>query len=167
MIFNAYVNEETTEETELDTLADDGKEVNPDSAEGIAKVAQKVEDMMTASALEALTYFDGGQDAVKSFTESAEATALVEARRMSKRTFVRLSKNDDLERRKHLSCLLLAKEKKDPLWTKWAMFRNKERSIRKQIYTKYETKGAVVARKSQQQHIKNSKNLAPLPKITM
>lgn len=168
MIFDKYLCEDTAEtETIVDTLADDGKDIDPNSSEGITAIAQKVEDLMTASALEASTFFENGEEAVKNFVESAEVTALVEARKMSKKTFVRLSKNDDLQRRKNLSALMLAKEHKDSLWTKWSTARIRERQYRNQIYNKYENKATVVARKSQQQHIKNSRNLPALPKITM
>lgn len=168
MIFEKYLCEDTNEtETIVDAIADDGKDIDPNSSEGINAIAQKVEDLMTTSALEATTFYENGEQAVKNFVESAEVEALVEARKMSKKTFVRLSKNDDLQRRKNLSALMLAKEHKDPLWTKWSAARIKERKLRNQIYQKYENKASVVARKSQQQHIKNSRNLPALPKITM
>lgn len=168
MIFDQYLREEAEDtDTVVDTLADTEREIDPNSAEGIDTIAQRVEDMMTTSALEAVTFFENGEQALKNFTESAEVEALVEARKLAKRTFVRLGKNDDLQRRKNLSCLMLAKEHKDPLWSKWSIARIRERKIRKQIYAKYNNKATVIARKSQQKHIKNSRNLPSLPKISL
>lgn len=160
MFLNNYVNEAENQD-DLDMLVDH----DPDSAEGIEAMAQEVEQHMTTAALEAVSYFDGGEDAVRNFTESAEVQALVESRKIPKKTYVRLNKNDDLQRRSNLACLVLAKNHKDPLWIKLAQNRIKERKLRNAIYKKYQNKANVVARKSQIQHIKNARKLPSLPKI--
>lgn len=129
--------------------------------------ATEVEANMQAAALESVTYFEGGEDAQKTFAESAEVQALVEARKMSKKTFVRLNKNDDFTRRAHLASLILARNAGDPLFTKLALNRKNERKLRNMIFKKYETKSKAVARKSQAQHIKTMKKMPSLPKITM
>ena len=168
MMLDKYFNEDATEQAEelIDAVAEDQPTV-PGTAESDLKVAGQVEDLMQAAALEALTYFEGGEEAVTTFVESAEVQAMVEARRLAKKTFVRLNKNDDLERRKHLAALLLAKENKDPLWGKWSILRIKERKLRKQIYLKYDGKSGKVARQSQQTHLRNAKKLPALPKISL
>lgn len=140
--------------------------VNTDTEEGLDIVATEVESKRQAEALENIDYFDGGEAARESFIESAEVQALVEARKMSKKTFVRLNKNDDFTRRAHLASLILARNAKDPLFKKLALNRVKERELRKAIFTKYENKAKIVARKSQVQHIKNMKKMPALPKIT-
>ena len=68
MIFNK-LNEDTTEvdnNDAIDTLI--GAE-NPDNIEAMA---DEVEAHMTAAALEAVTYFEGGQEAVDKFEEALE-----------------------------------------------------------------------------------------------
>lgn len=161
MLFNQQLHE-AEEKDDLDMLV----EYDPDSAEGIDNMAKEVEQHMTAAALEAVSYFEGGEEAVRNFTESAAVQAFVEARKIPKKTFVRLNKNDDLERRRNLACLVLAKNHKDPLWTKLSINRIKERKLRNAIYAKYKNKAGIVAKKSQMQHIKDSKKLPALPKVT-
>lgn len=161
MLFNQQLHE-AEEKDDLDMLV----EHDPDSAEGIDDMAEEVEQHMTAAALEAVSYFEGGEEAVRNFTESAAVQALVEARKIPKKTFVRLNKNDDLQRRSNLACLVLAKRHKDPLWTKLSLNRVKERKLRNAIYAKYRNKANVIAKKSQMKHVKDSKKLPALPKIT-
>lgn len=161
MFLNSYVNEEAEVQDDIDLLVDH----DPDSAEGIEAMAQEVEQHMTTAALEAVSYFDGGEEAVRNFTESAEVQALVESRKLPKKTFVRLNKNDDLQRRINLASLVLAKNHKDPLWTKLSLNRIKERKLRNAIFIKYRTKATMIAKKSQMQHVRNASKLPSLPKI--
>lgn len=164
MIFNK-LNEDTTEvdSDAVDALMGDTDPNNEDA------LAQEVEAHMTAAALEAVTYFEGGQEAVNKFEEALEMEGengyVNEARRLTKKTYVRLNKSDDLQRRSHLACLVLAKAHKDPLWTKLALNRIKERKLRNAIYKKYGNRANMVAKKSQLVHIRNSRKLPALPKI--
>ena len=167
MFLDQYLKEDSADGTtmdDVDMLA--AATVNPDSPEAIEAMAHEVEQHMTAAALENMTYFDGGNEFVHSFTESAEVQAMVEARKLGKRTFVRLGKVDDLQRRKNLACLVLAKAHNDPLWTKLAKNRVMERKLRNAIYAKYGTKGDKVAKKSQLVHIKNARKLPALQNIS-
>lgn len=167
MIFGNVVHENDT-----DVLSPEEKAaaqiLDPDANtdETITALAGEVEEVLGESALEGVSYFDGGEEAIKNFTESAEVQALVEARKMSKHTFVRLNKNDDFTRRAHLASLLLARNAKDPLFNKLALNRVKERQLRAAIFKKYESKAKMVAKKSQVQHIKNMKKMPALPKVT-
>lgn len=144
---------------DVDLLAGDA---DPNTEAGQEAIAAEVENNMQAAALESMTYFDGGEEAQKAFSESAEVQALVEAQKMSKKTFVRLNKKDDLTRRAHLASLILARNAKDPLFTKLAQNRVKERQLRKQIFARYQNKAVLIAKRSQKQHIKTA---APLPKV--
>lgn len=162
MIFDKIIESDIEEKDDIDALVDP----DPTSANAIDQMAEEVEKHMASAALESVTFFEGGEEAVKQFSESVdELESVNEARRLVKKTFVRLNKNDDLQRRSHLACLVLAKAHKDPLWTKLALNRVKERKLRNAIYKKYENKAKMVARKSQQIHIKNSRKLPALPKI--
>lgn len=158
MIFNKF-NEDATEvdNDAVDTL------IGAEDPDNIEAMADEVEAHMTTAALEAVTFFEGGEQAVQKFNESKEV--MTESRRLVKKTYVRLNKSDDLQRRSHLACLVLAKAHKDPLWTKLALNRIKERKLRNAIYKKYGNKANMVAKKSQLVHIKNSRKLPALPKI--
>lgn len=88
---------------------------------------------------------------------------LVAEGKLSKRTIVRLSKKDDLSKRKKLAALNLAKENNDPLWDKLAANRVKERELLEKIMTKYGNKANKVAVQSQKDFLKG----AHLPKSFM
>ena len=140
---------------------------DPETPEGVETLANDVENLMQQQALESVSYFENGEAALKNFCESAEVQALVEARKMSKKTFVRLGKNDDLTRRTHLACLLLAKEHNDSLFKALALNRVKERKIRNAIFTKYGSKAKIIALKSQKTHIKAMRKMPALPAIRL
>ena len=161
MLFGNVLNEETTDGVkDIDIITAD-----PETEEGMEAIAREIEGNMQAAAMESVTYFEGGEEAQKAFTESSEVQALVEARKMSKKTFVRLNKNDDFTRRAHLASLILARNAKDPLFNKLALNRVKERELRATIFKKYETKARTIAKKSQVQHIKAMKKMPAMPKI--
>lgn len=140
---------------------------DPETAEGVDNLANDVENLMQQAALESVSFFENGESALKNFCESSEVQALVEARKMSKKTFVRLGKNDDLTRRTHLACLLLAREHNDSLFKALALNRVKERKLRAAIFQKYGNKGKMIALRSQKQHIKNMRNMPALPAIKL
>ena len=162
MIFGDVMKEDAAGLNDIDIAS--GK-VDPNTEEGMDAIATEVENNMQAAALESVTYFENGEDAQKAFVESAEVQALMEARKMSKKTFVRLGKNDDLTRRAHLASLILARNNNDPLFKKLALNRVNERKLRNMIFKKYENKAKIVAKKSQAQHIKTMKKMPSLPKI--
>lgn len=159
MLFNNYIKEDSESVNDVDILTG---EADPDTEEGMEAIAAEVETNMQAAALESMTYFEGGEDAQKSFMESTEVQAMVEAQKMSKKTFVRLNKNDDLTRRAHLASLILARNAKDPLFKQLALNRVKERKLRNMIFDKYKNKATLVAKKSQRQHIKTAPKLPPI-----
>lgn len=166
MIFNSLL--ESKDATVTDMMDDvAGINQDPTTPEGEDNIAAEVEMNIQAAALEAVTYFDGGEQYIKEFCQSDEAQVLVEARKMSKKTFVRLGKNDDLTRRTNMACLIIAREKKDPLFNKLALNRIKERQLRQAIFKKYGNLATRIAKKSQMKHIKDMKKMAALPKITM
>lgn len=79
---------------------------------------------------------------------------LVAEGKLHKRTIVRLSKKDDLSKRRKMAALNLARENKDPLWDKLALNRVKERELIEKIMTKYGTKANKVAVQSQKEFLK-------------
>ena len=82
--------------------------------------------------------------------------ALVEAGKLNKKTLVRLSKKDDLSRRKKMIALNLAKEAGDPLWDKLALNRVKERELIAKIVTKYGNKSQKLAVQAQKDFLKGA-----------
>lgn len=140
---------------------------DPSTPEGAEKIAQDVENACKETALEAVQFFENGEDAVKSYMESAEVQGLLEARKMSRKTFVRLGKSDDLTRRRNMACLIIAREKGDPLFKQLADNRKKEKKLRNAIYNRYKNQAERIAKISQKKHIKDMKTMKALPKITL
>ncbi len=81
---------------------------------------------------------------------------LVAEGKLSKKTIVRLSKKDDLSKRKKMAALNLAKQNNDPLWDKLALNRVKERELIQKIMTKYGNKAQKVAIQGQKDFLKGS-----------
>lgn len=163
MLFNNVLESDANLNTAEDV--DGLQNKDPETEEGAENIAKEIETNIQAAALESLTYFEGGDQAIKEFCQSEEAQVLVEARKMSKRTFVRLGKVDDLTRRKNMACLIIAREKKDPLFNKLALNRVKERQLRQQIFKKYGNLADKIAKKSQQKHIKDMRKMPALKKF--
>lgn len=138
---------------------------DPDTQEGMELLADEVEKAMAASAMESVTYFDGGEEALNNFMEATNIEAMLEARKISRHTVIRLGKVDDFVRRKHLAALILAKNAKDALFDKLAKNRIMERKLRAAIFKKYDPKAGRVAKISQKQHIKAMKTMPALPTI--
>ena len=165
MFYNKYLEDtiEDLEDNDIDALLP----VDTDTEEGLEQVADEVEDALQRQALESCLYFEGGEEAVKEFMESAEVTAVMEAfpfgNGAKKRTFVNLSRKDDLKRRISVASLAIARHKEDPLFDKWARIRSKERSFRKLIYQKYANQAYKAARISQKKHAAEKKRFPLLP----
>lgn len=109
--------------------------------------------------LEAFIYDEivGQSDSVKkAFLESEECAVLEAKKLISRKTIVRLNKNDDITRRTTMAAMQIAKEKNDPLWKKLVLNRVKERQLLSAIRTKYGSKAVVAAKAGQREYLKNS-----------
>lgn len=95
-------------------------------------------------------------DTIKEFCESAEAEALVEANVLRKPTLVRLGKKDDAKRRTKLAAFQLAKENKDPNWTKLCKNRITEKKLIAAIMQRWGTKAQRNANIAQKEYIKTA-----------
>lgn len=93
----------------------------------------------------------------KAFMESAECEALIQEGLITKKTLVRLSKNDDLSRRTKMAAFELAKKNGDALWDKLKKNRIMEKKLIAAIVQKYGTKSTNIAKKSQKEYIKTNK----------
>lgn len=95
------------------------------------------------------------QETIQEFVHSQQAQAMVEAGIIGKKTLVKLSKVDDLERRIGMAALQLAKDKSDPLFDKLVKVRVKEKELLDQINNKYINKATQVAKIGQKDYLKN------------
>ena len=86
---------------------------------------------------------------------------LVKEAKLSKKTLVRLNKQDDLTRRTKMGALLLAKEKGDPLYDKLVKNRMQKRDIVDKIMRKYGNKGKQVAKQAQAEYLHGKKSALP------
>lgn len=97
------------------------------------------------------------------FAKSEECARLMEAGLISKKTLVRLSKTDDLSRRRKMAAFQIAKERKDPLWNQLVKNRIKERQLIRAIMAKYATGAEKAARIGQKSYLKSIGNkMAPI-----
>jgi hypothetical protein len=72
---------------------------------------------------------------------------------------MRLSKADDEKRRIKLICYQLARDAKDPNWTKMCKYRGLMKEYRAKIMAKYGAKATRIARAAQKEYIKTAKKL--------
>ena len=86
--------------------------------------------------------------------------SLLEAKVLSnKRTMVRLSKATDLQRRKTIAAIMMAKAKNDPLYKKLVKYQLLRKQTRAKIMEKYGNKAARAATIAQKQYLKTMKNV--------
>ena len=97
---------------------------------------------------------------IQEFCQSPEAEALVEAGIMRKKTLVRLSKKDDFSRRRTMAAFTIARDKKDPLWSKLVKNRVQERKLIGEIVKKYGGKADKVAKVGQKEYLKQKMPLS-------
>lgn len=97
----------------------------------------------------------------EAFLNSAECKELVEAGLVSKKTLIRLSKADDVRRRRKMAAFQIAKEKNDPLWKALLKNRIRERALIKGIMAKYHSTAERNAKVAQRAYLKVAK-MAPM-----
>lgn len=96
----------------------------------------------------------------KEFVNSEQAQAMVEAGIIGRKTLVRLSKMDDLERRIGMAAIQLSKESNDSLYDQLIKVRIKERELLEKINNKYANKATRVAKMGQKEYLKNKMPVA-------
>ena len=79
---------------------------------------------------------------------------LVMEGKMKNKTLVRLSRKDDLARRKKMICYQLAKEANDPSWEKFKFHRDKALIEENKMFRKYGMKADRLAKESQKEYLK-------------
>ena len=102
------------------------------------------------------------EEKIKEFCqEGGVGEQLVQEGKLRKKTLVRLSKQEDLTRRTKMGALLLAKEKKDPLYAKLVKNRQQKKDLVSKIMKKYGTKGQRVAKQAQSEYLHGKKSALP------
>lgn len=139
-----------------------GSSADPISEAGM--VLDNPEELLESFIAYELSKLDNDQ--FKSFTESEECQAMLEKKMITRKTLVRLSKNDDLARRKKMAAFQLAKEHKDPLWDKLVANRIKERALIEKIVNKYGSKAERAAKMGQKQFLTKKLPAAAIVKPT-
>ena len=123
----------------------------------------KINEMAESNAiLELFTLDDvmrGTSEEIHKFCESEEAQILVEKQVLNKASLYRLSKKDDLTRRIKLISYQLAKNAKDPLWSKLVKYQKLKKEFAQKILTKYGRKAERIAKIAQRSYLKKSKNV--------
>lgn len=102
-----------------------------------------------------------GEEAIKEFcAPGGVGDALLEAKVLSsKRTMVRMSKETDLERRKVIAAIQMARAKHDPLYNKLVKYKLLFKQARQKIMAKYGSKATRAAIKGQKEYIKAMKGV--------
>lgn len=97
---------------------------------------------------------------LEEFMNSSECKAMEEAGLISRKTLIRLSKNDDLSRRTKMAAFQLAKEANDPLWNQLVKVQMKRRDLISKIMTKYSSRATKAAKIGQRSYLKNKMPLS-------
>lgn len=102
-----------------------------------------------------------GEDTIKEFCAAGGVgEALLEAKVLSnKRTLMRLSKESDLERRKVIAAIQMARAKGDPLFAKLVKHKLLFKQDRQKIVAKYGSRASKAAIIGQKEYIKRMKNV--------
>lgn len=95
---------------------------------------------------------------LEAFLNSEQCEAMCEEGMISRRTLVRLSKNDDLSRRTVVAAMDLAKKNNDPLWDKLVAVNKKKKEYVAAIVKKYNAKASKAARIAQKEYIQGNKS---------
>lgn len=94
------------------------------------------------------------EQTIQKFVKSDEAKAMVESGLIGRKTLVRLSKRDDLERRIGMACIQMAKENDDILYDQLIKNRIKEKEILDKINAKYTPRASRLAIVGQRDFLK-------------
>lgn len=97
----------------------------------------------------------------EAFLASEACKEIKEAGLVSKKTLIRLSKADDIRRRRKMAAFQIAKEKNDPLWKALVKNRIRERALIKGIMQKYHSTAERSAKVAQRAYLKVAK-MAPM-----
>ena len=115
-------------------------------------------ELMGAFILDEISHLP--DDRIKEFCEAGGVgeQLLNEGKLRSKNTLVRMSKKDDLSRRKVMTCLQLAKDNKDPNWKKLVVNRMRKNELKKKIVKRWGPQAERIAKKTQNDFLHGGPN---------
>ena len=148
-------NLEYPRDDEGNMLDEDGNIINTD--EGSGAEIEDTNALLETFIVDMLSNLD--YKSRKAYMESGEFHGLYEAGVVKHRTSVRLSKDDDLERRIHAAALQRAREKGDADWEALRKNRVNERRLLNKIYSKYSMQVKRDAIQAQKRLIKITPNI--------
>lgn len=99
-------------------------------------------------------------DNIKKFCESEEARILEAKNMLKKPTLMRLSKQDDFNRRVKLVAYQLAKEANDPYFAKLKKYTALRKECIAKIMAKYSTKAEKIAKVAQKNYMKTASKIS-------
>jgi hypothetical protein len=99
-------------------------------------------------------------DNIKKFCESEEARILEAKNMLKKPTLMRLSKQDDFNRRVKLVAYQLAKEANDPNFAKLKKYTSLRKECIAKIMQKYSTKAEKIAKVAQKNYMKTASKIS-------
>lgn len=99
-------------------------------------------------------------DDIKKFCESEEARILEAKNMLKKPTMMRLSKQDDFNRRVKLVAYQLAKEANDPNFAKLKKYTSLRKECIAKIMQKYSTKAEKIAKVAQKNYMKTASKIS-------
>jgi hypothetical protein len=103
------------------------------------------------------------EDKIKEFcAKGGVGEQMVAEGKISKKTLVRLNRQDDLTRRTKMGALMLAKQNDDPLYAKLQANRIKKKDLVSKIMAKYGHKGSKVAKQAQIEFIRGKRSKLPI-----
>lgn len=110
-------------------------------------------ELMEAFIIDELSYLP--QSTLREFVEDGGVAdqLVTESKLRSKNTIVKMSKKDDLSRRKIMTCMQLAKDNKDPNWDKLVKAQQKKNYHKNKIIKRWMAKADRIAKKTQQEFL--------------
>lgn len=122
--------------------------------ENSIKNKEEFEQLMIADEISNMS-----EEELREFCEpGGPGETLVTEGKLKNRTLVRLSKKDDLARRKKMACYQLAKEANSQAWKKFQFHRAEALKYEKQMFKTYGPKAERIAKESQKDYLKGDKN---------
>lgn len=92
-------------------------------------------------------------EVIQEFAQSEECQVLINEGKISKKTIIKLNKNNDLIRRQTLAAYQIAKQKNDPNWAKFIKYKALANKYKQEIIRKYGNRTVAIAKKSQRDFV--------------
>ena len=112
---------------------------------------------MEACLYDELSHLD--EETRMNFVNSEEAEIMVQEGMISRKSLVKLTKNDDLSRRTTMAAFDMAKKNNDAMWKQLVELRKKEKKLIIAIVKKYASTARKTAIEGQKEYVANNKSI--------